>query len=474
MKAQEYLKHELFDYVGKAADELEIEAYVIGGYVRDCYLKRNKFKDLDFVAVGSGIELAQKTAQLLPKKVNLNVFKRFGTAQLVYKGIELEFVGARKESYSKDSRKPFVEDGSLQDDQNRRDFTINALAISINKESWGNVLDPFNGLVDLEKGIIRTPLEPNKTYSDDPLRMMRAIRFATQLDFYIEQQSFDAIRENKERIKIISKERIADELNKIMAAPKPSKGFNLLYKSGLLELILPELVKLQGVEEVEGQLHKDNFYHTLEVVDNISANSENVWLRWAGLLHDIAKPKTKRFIKGTGWTFHGHEFLGAKMVHGIFKRLKLPLNDKKDFVQKMVKLSSRPISLIDDGVTDSAVRRLLFDAGDDLEELMVLCEADITTKNAKRKKRYLNNFKTVREKFKTVEEKDRVRNFQPPVTGELIMQTFDLKPGPEIGQIKTAIKDAILEGTINNDLNEAKAYMIKKGSELGLKIRKDE
>lgn len=471
MNKADFLNNDIFKIVGKAADELGVEAYVIGGYVRDCFLERNRFKDLDFVAVGSGIELAKKTAELLPKNCKINVFKRYGTAQIMYHSIDLEFVGARKESYSPDSRNPSVENGTLEDDQNRRDFTINAMALSLNQKTWGDLLDPFNGLADLKAKTIRTPQEPNITYSDDPLRMMRAIRFATQLNFEIDAVSFEAIRTNKERIEIISKERVAEELNKILAAPKPSVGFNLLYKTGLLDIILPDLTSLQGVEEIEGQLHKDNFHHTLEVVDNISANSENVWLRWAGLLHDIAKPKTKRFVKGTGWTFHGHEFLGAKMVHSIFKKLKLPLNEKKDFVQKIVRLSSRPIALIDDGVTDSAVRRLLFDAGDDLDELMILCEADITTKNAKRKKRYLNNFKTVREKFAQVEEKDKVRNFQPPISGELIMNTFDLKPGPEIGRIKSAIKEAILDGKIQNSFEEAEAFMIAKGKEIGLTVK---
>ena len=415
--------------------------------------------------------MAQKTAELLPGNHKLHIFKRYGTAQLVYNGFELEFVGARKESYSPDSRKPAVENGSLEDDQKRRDFTINALSIGLNKNNWGEVLDPFGGLQDLGNKIIKTPLEPSITYSDDPLRMMRAIRFATQLNFKIEEKSLAAIKENKDRIDIISKERIADELNKILAAPKPSVGFELLFSTGLLQIIMPDLVKLQGVEEIEGQLHKDNFYHTLEVVDNISRNSENVWLRWAGLLHDIAKPRTKKFVKGTGWTFHGHEFIGAKMVHGIFKSLKLPLNEKKDYVQKIVRLSSRPISLIDEGVSDSAIRRLLFEAGNDIEELMIMCEADITTKNPKRKKRYLNNFTDVRKKFIELEEKDRLRNFQPPITGENIMETFDLKPGPEIGKLKSAIREAILDGKIANDFNEAFNFMKEKGEEMGLKIK---
>lgn len=471
MKGAEYLEDDIFEIVGRAADDLGMPAYVIGGYVRDCFLSRSKFKDLDFVAVGSGIELAKKTAEYLPKNCKINIFKRYGTAQIVYNSIELEFVGARKESYSEDSRNPSVENGTLEDDQNRRDFTINALAISINRDSWGELLDPFNGLKDLKNELIRTPLEPNVTYSDDPLRMMRAIRFATQLEFTIDKPSFEAIKAHKNRIHIISKERIAEELNKILASPKPSIGFNLLFDSGLLDIIMPDLTRLQGVEEIEGQLHKDNFHHTLEVVDNICKKSDNLWLRWAGLLHDIAKPKTKRFVKGTGWTFHGHEFLGSKMTHGIFKKLKLPLNEKKDFVQKMIRLSSRPISLIDEGVSDSAVRRLLFDAGDDLEDLMKLCEADITTKNAKRKKRYLNNFKIVREKFSQVEEKDKVRNFQPPISGEFIMETFALSPGPEIGRIKSAIKEAILDGKIGNDFDEAKAYMLQKGNEIGLKVK---
>ncbi len=471
MKAEQYIDNAIFRTVGTAADALNLQTYVIGGYVRDSFLNRSHSKDYDFVAVGSGIELAQKTAELLPGKIKLHIFKRYGTAQLVYKGFELEFVGARKESYSPDSRKPAVENGSLEDDQKRRDFTINALSLGLNKNNWGEVLDPFGGLQDLENKIIKTPLEPSITYSDDPLRMMRAIRFATQLNFKIEEESLKAIAENKDRIEIISKERIADEINKILASPKPSIGFELLYNTGLLQIIMPYLVKLQGVEEIEGQLHKDNFYHTLEVVDNISRNSNNVWLRWAGLLHDIAKPSTKKFLKGTGWTFHGHEFMGSKMVHGIFKSLKLPLNEKKDYVQKIVRLSSRPISLIDEGVSDSAIRRLLFEAGENLEDLMILCEADITTKNTKRKKRYLNNFKDVRKKFIELEEKDRLRNFQPPITGEHIMETFDLKPGPEIGRLKSMIREAILDGKIANDFNEANAFMKEKGIEMGFKMK---
>lgn len=471
MNKAEYIDRAVFKTISQAAGKLDLKAYVIGGYVRDCMLNRKHSKDLDFVTVGSGIALAKETARLLPGKPHMSIFKRFGTAQVKINELELEFVGARKESYSEDSRKPAVEDGSLKDDQNRRDFTINALAISLDEEQWGEVLDPFNGIEDLQNKIIRTPLDPDITYSDDPLRMLRAIRFATQLNFKIEEESFEAIKRNAHRIKIISKERVHTELNKILEAAKPSIGLKLLFKTGLLNMIMPDLVKLQGVEEVEGQLHKDNFYHTLEVVDNIAKASDNLWLRWAGLLHDIAKPRCKRFSKKVGWTFHGHEFIGSKMVSGIFKSLKMPLNDKMEFVRKMVRLSSRPIALIDDGVTDSAVRRLLFEAGDDIEDLMILCKADITTKNEKRKKKYQNNFIIVEQKFQEVEEKDHLRNFQPPVSGETIMQTFGLKPGPEVGQIKSAIREAILDGEIDNDVDSATAFMHKKGLKMGLEIK---
>ncbi len=458
----------IFSIISQAADELAVECYVIGGFVRDYLLNRGKAKDIDIVAVGSGIALAEKVASKLEGYPAISVFKNFGTAMIKHDDIELEFVGARKESYHRDSRKPVVENGTLQDDQNRRDFTINALALSLNSHDFGNLLDPFDGIVALEKGIIRTPLDPDITYSDDPLRMMRAIRFATQLNFVIEAKSLQAITDNKARIKIISKERIVDELNKIMLCDVPSKGFSLLHKTGLLELILPELTALQGIEEIEGQKHKDNFWHTLEVVDNICKTTDKLWLRWAALLHDIGKAPTKRFHKKIGWTFHGHEFVGSKMVYKLFKRLRLPLNEKMKYVQKLVLMSSRPIVLAEEFVTDSAVRRLVFDAGEDVEDLMTLCEADITTKNQKKQRRYKNNFKLVREKITEVEERDRIRNFQPPVSGEEIMKAFNLKPSKEIGIIKEAIKEAILEGEIPNEHGAARDFMLKKGASLGL------
>lgn len=468
----EALKPKIFEVITQASEELNLETYVIGGYVRDFLLKRGSAKDIDIVAVGSGIELAEKVASLLPHKPKVQVFKTYGTAMLRDGDIEVEFVGARKESYNENSRNPVVENGSLEDDQNRRDFTINALALSLNKKTLGDLVDPFDGIVDLEREIIRTPLDPDITYSDDPLRMMRAIRFATQLDFTIERKSLEAISANKDRIKIITKERIVDELHKIMLSKTPSKGFLLLEKTGLLPYILPELTALKGIEEKEGQKHKDNFYHTLEVVDNISENTEDLWLRWAALLHDIGKAPTKRFHEKIGWTFHGHEFVGSKMVFKLFKRLKMPLNEKMKFVQKLVLMSSRPIVIAEDFVTDSAVRRLIFDAGDYLESLMTLCEADITTKNPKRYRKYHNNFKTVRQKIEEVEERDHVRNFQPPVSGEEIMSTFDLQPSKEIGIIKEAIKEAILEGEIPNEYEAAHAFMLKKGEELGLEAVK--
>ncbi len=461
------ISSEIFSIISQASKELKLESYVIGGFVRDYILKRGRAKDIDVVAVGNGIDLAKKVSSLLPNKPKVQIFKTYGTAMLRYKDIELEFVGARKESYSEDSRNPEVTSGTLEDDQNRRDFTINALALSLNEASFGELLDPFDGISDLENQIIRTPLNPDITYSDDPLRMMRAIRFATQLNFQIELESLDAIARNAERIDIITKERIVDELNKMMASSKPSIGFLLLEKIKLLERIIPELIALKGVEEVEGQKHKDNFYHTLEVVDNISENTEDVWLRWAALLHDIGKAPTKRFSKKVGWTFHSHEFVGSKMVYKLFKRLKMPLNNKMKFVQKMVLLSSRPIVLATE-VTDSAVRRLVFDAGDDIDSLMTLCEADITTKNPRKFQRYHKNFELVRTKIKEVEERDRVRNFQPPITGEEIMKTFNLKPCREIGQIKDAIKEAILEGEIPNEYEACYDFMLKKGKELGL------
>lgn len=458
----------IFSIVSQASEELQMKCYVIGGFVRDFLLERGNAKDIDIVAIGSGIELARKVASKLPDKPQVSVFKNFGTAMIKHGDLEIEFVGARKESYHRDSRKPVVEDGTLEDDQKRRDFTINALALSLNPSDLGDLLDPFDGIGDLERKMIRTPLAPEVTYSDDPLRMMRAIRFATQLDFTIQLESLQAITVNKERIKIVSKERIVDELHKIIASKKPSKGFALLHKTELLPIILPELTALEGIEEIDGQRHKDNFWHTLEVVDNISETTDNLWLRWAALLHDIGKAPTKKFHKKIGWTFHGHEFIGSKMVYKLFKRLRLPLNDKMKFVQKMVLMSSRPIVLSEDFVTDSAVRRLVFDAGDNVDDLMTLCEADITTKNPKKQRKYTHNFKVVRQKIEEVEARDHVRNFQPPVSGEEIMTTFNLSPSKEIGIIKDAIKEAILNGEIPNEPNAAKDYMLKLGKGMGL------
>lgn len=463
------LLHPIFQTLSACADELGCDAYVIGGFVRDYLLKRGTPKDIDIVVVGSGIALAKKLSEKLLGHPEVTVFKNYGTAMLKYEDLVLEFVGARKESYRAESRNPVVEDGSLQDDQNRRDFTINALAIVLNKDQFGVLIDPFNGLEALENKRIETPLKPDETYSDDPLRMLRAIRFASQLNFKIEAESLAAISRNKERISIISNERIVDEINKMMSSDTPTLGFSLMHKTGLLPLIMPELTALEGIEEVEGQKHKDNFWHTLEVLENISKNTDNLWLRWAALLHDIGKAPTKRFDKKIGWTFHGHEYIGSKMVHKLFKRLHMPLNEKVKFVQKMVLMSSRPIVLAEDFVTDAAVRRLVFEAGSHVDDLMTLCEADITTKNPYKKKKYKSNFLLVRKKIDEVEARDHIRNFQPPVSGEEIMETFNLKPSKEIGTIKEAIKEAILEGEIPNEYHAAHAFMIKKGAALGLK-----
>ena len=469
MNYKQHLENKIFNIISQAAQELNLESYVIGGFVRDILLERNHKKDIDIVAVGSGIELALKVSELLPNKPKVQVFKNYGTAMLRYKDMDIEFVGARKESYTHDSRNPLVEDGTLKDDQERRDFTINAMAFSLNSDNFGDLVDPFNGVSDLENKILKTPLNPDITYSDDPLRMMRAIRFATQLNFEIESESLASISKNKDRISIISGERIVDELNKILSSEKPSIGFLHLFQTGLLDIILPELTALNNVEEVEGHTHKNNFYHTLEVVDNICPNTDDVWLRWSALLHDIGKAPTKKFNKKQGWTFHGHEFLGGKMVKKIFERLHMPLNQKMKFVQKMVMMSSRPIVLAEDIVTDSAVRRLVFDAGEDVENLMTLCEADITTKNSKKFQKYHNNFKIVRQKIVEVEEKDRVRVFQPPITGEEIMEIFNLKPCREIGVLKEAVKEAILEGEIPNEYQPALDFVMKRAEKLGLK-----
>ena len=461
------IEKEIFKEISNYCDNNELESYVIGGYVRDHLIGKTGSKDIDILIVGNGIKAAKNIAKKLKIK-KVIVYKNFGTAMFKFKNFEIEFVGTRKESYDKNSRNPEIKPGSLIDDLNRRDFTINTIGLSLNKNSWGRILDKFNGIEDLENEIIKTPLDPDKTFSDDPLRMLRAARFASQLNFKIEKKSFEGLCVEKNRIKIVSSERISEELNKIILSKKPSVGFKILESTGILELILPELTNLKGIEEVEGQKHKDNFYHTLEVLDNISENTENLWLRWVALLHDIGKAPTKKFIKKIGWTFHGHELKGSKMVYKIFKRLNMPLNFKLKYVQKIIYMSSRPIILSNDNITDSAIRRLIYDANEDLDDLLILCEADITTKNPSRFKKYLNNFKIVREKIKIVEERDSIRNFQPPISGEEIMNYFKIKPSKEIGIIKEYIKNSILDGKIKNNHESAKLLMIKKGELLGL------
>ena len=474
MDFKESLSNPIFSTVSVVADELNIPTYVVGGWVRDVLLKRKrKIQDIDFVCIGSGIEFAEKVCNELGNKAILKVFKNFGTAMISFNGDNYEFVGARKESYRKDSRKPIVEDGTLEDDQNRRDFTINAMAIQLNSKNYGQFLDPFNGVQDLEKKIIKTPHNPDVTFDDDPLRMIRAIRFATQLNFNIDNKTLDAIKRNAFRLEIISQERITDELNKIILTNTPSIGFKLLFSSKLLHQFFPEFCKLHGVEKINNHSHKDNFFHTLEVLDNISKTSNDLWLRWGAILHDIAKPQTKKYEEGIGWTFHAHEFIGSKMVKKIFKKLKLPLNQKMEFVKKMVALHLRPIVLAQDIVTDSAIRRLLFDAGDDIDDLMKLCDADITSKNPNKVKRYLENFQLVRKKLKEVEEKDRVRNFQPPVNGNEIMEIYDIKTGKEIGQLKKIIKDAILDGLVKNNKDEVLVFLSKTAKELNIKTKNE-
>lgn len=467
---KEHINNKIFDTISKIAGEIDKPTYVIGGFVRDIFLNRPS-KDIDIVVEGSGIELAKEVAKQFGNK-RITVFKNFGTAQLVIDDWEIEFVGARKESYRHDSRKPIVENGTIRDDQLRRDFTMNALAISLHPNNRGELIDPFNGMEDIENRCIRTPLNPDETFSDDPLRMMRAIRFSTQLRFDIDPQTFVAIKNNQHRLSIVSMERIMDELNKILLSSRPSHGFLLLDQTGLLQKLFPEISELKGVDKVNKQHHKDNFYHTLEVLDNVAEKSDNLWLRWAALLHDVAKPATKKYIKGQGWTFHGHEFVGSKMVPAIFKRLKMPLNEKMKYVQKLVLLHLRPIILSSDEVTDSAVRRLLFDAGDDIDDLMLLCEADITSKNDARVRRYMANFELVRKKLVEIEEKDAIRNFEPPISGDMIMTMFGISPSKPVGQIKDAIKDAILDGEIRNNFDDAFELMVRLGKEMNLKGEK--
>lgn len=473
MDLSQVIRQKIFQIISLSAQEIQQDCYVIGGYVRDFLLDKNISKDIDVVSTGEGIRLAKQVAQNISPIPKINLFKRFGTAMLRYEGQEIEFVGARKESYPSDSRKPIVESGTLEDDQNRRDFTINALAISLNLEDYGRLIDPFNGQEDLERKVIRTPLDPEITYSDDPLRMLRAIRFATQLEFTIETISLQSIRHNKERIHIISMERIMDEFQKILLARKPSIGLQLLYETELLTIILPELTALQGIEEKEGQTHKDNFYHTLEVVDNISRETDSLWLRWAALLHDIGKAPTKKYLPKTGWTFHSHEFVGAKMIPHIFQRLKLSMGSSMKYVQKIVRYSSRPIALVGNEASDSAMRRLLFDVGDDLEDLMTLCKADITTKNLTKQRKYKNNFSLVTDKLKKLEEKDCIRNWKPPISGADIMDAFGLGPCKQIGVIKSALKEAVLEGEILNEYDSVFAFILKKGKELGLEQKEE-